>query len=100
MDETASRTWHRPRKRPIDTDFRGPLLERLRALLGGREATMEAPYSPYYQAILDFLETRFGPAAKELEVELKAVKLDRLSDLVKFAAKCRSLASFRKRLLS
>ena len=43
---------------------------------------------------------RFGPAAKELEVELKAVEFDRLSDLAKFAAKCRNLASFRKRLLS
>jgi hypothetical protein len=91
-----------------------PLLGKLRALLGGREAMIE---SPVYQeiteeaerkgateakreAILDFLETRFGPAAKALEVELKAVELDRLSDLVKLAAKCRSLASFRKRLLS
>jgi hypothetical protein len=35
-----------------------------------------------------------------LEVELKAVDFDRLRDLVKFAAKCRSLASFRKHLVS
>ena len=52
------------------------------------------------QDILDFLVGRFGPAAKDLEVELKAVEFDRLSDLVTFAAKCRNLASFRKRLLS
>ena len=35
------------------------------------------------EAILDFLVSRFGPPAKELEVELKAVEFDRLSDLVK-----------------
>jgi hypothetical protein len=52
------------------------------------------------RSILNFLVGRFGPAAKELEVELKAVELDRLDDLAEFAAKCRNLASFRKRLLS
>jgi hypothetical protein len=50
--------------------------------------------------ILKFLAARFGPAAKDLEAELKAVEFDRLDDLVEVAAKCRSLASFRKRLLS
>jgi hypothetical protein len=91
-----------------------PFLERLRALLGGRQAMIE---SPIYQEIvaeskregaietkrediLDFLVGRFGPAAKDLEVELEAVDFDRLRDLVKFAGKCRNLASFRKRLLS
>ena len=90
------------------------LLERLRALLGGREVMIQ---SPLYQEIvaeselkgatetrrkdiLDFLRERFGPAADELEVELRAVEFDRLAELVKFAAKCRSLTSFRKRLLS
>ena len=90
------------------------LLGRLRALLGGREVMIQ---SPLYQEIvaeselkgatetrrkdiLDFLRERFGPAADELEVELRAVEFDRLADLVKFAAKCRSLTSFRKRLLS
>jgi hypothetical protein len=43
---------------------------------------------------------RFGSAAKDLEVELKAVDLDRLDDLAQFAARCRNLAAFRKRLLS
>ena len=52
------------------------------------------------QDIMDLLEGRFGPAAQALEVELKAVEYDRLSDLVKFAAKCRNLASFRKRLFA
>ncbi|HZW33702.1 MAG TPA: hypothetical protein VFF52_23475 [Isosphaeraceae bacterium] len=91
-----------------------PLLERLRALLGGRQAMME---SPIYQEIveeserkgategkremlLNILVGRFGPAAKDLELELKAVEFDRLDDLGLFAAKCRNLAAFRKRLLS
>jgi hypothetical protein len=43
---------------------------------------------------------RFGPVAKDLEVELMAVDLDRLDDLAQFAAKCRSLATFRECLLS
>jgi hypothetical protein len=52
------------------------------------------------RVILKFLSARFGPAAKDLEVELKAVEFDRLDGLVDFAAKCRNLAAFRKRLLS
>jgi hypothetical protein len=90
------------------------LLGRLGALLGGRRAMIE---SPIYQEIveeskregaseatrklmLSFLLGRFGPAAKDLEVELRAVDLDRLEELAEYAAKCRNLASFRKRLLS
>ena len=52
------------------------------------------------KAILRFLVGRFGPAAKELEVELKAVDFDRLDNLAEFAAKCRNLDSFREQLLS
>ncbi len=52
------------------------------------------------QDILIFLRSRFGPAADELAVELNAVEFDRLDDLVEFAAGCRNLASFRKRLSS
>jgi hypothetical protein len=51
------------------------------------------------EAILDLLEDRFGPEAKSLEADLKALSLDQLWDLVKFAATCGNLASFRKRLL-
>src|SRR5215470_16075882 len=75
---------------------------------GGRQAMIE---SPLYQEIveeaeregatrarrqdiMDVLVDRFGPAARDLEVELKAVEFDRLRDLHKFAARCRSLASF------
>ena len=91
-----------------------PLLERLCALLGGREVMIQAPL---YQEIVEegerkgateatrklmlgFLVGRFGPAAKDLDVELRAVDLDRLEELAEFAARCRNLASFRKCLLS
>jgi hypothetical protein len=62
------------------------------------EAERKGETRAMQQAILDVLETRFGPAAQALEVDLKSVEFDRLSDLVKFAAKCRSLSSFRKQL--
>jgi hypothetical protein len=52
------------------------------------------------EMLLDFLVGRFGPTAKNLEVDLKAVEFDRLDDLGQFAAKCRNLTLFRKRLLS
>jgi hypothetical protein len=90
------------------------LLERLRALLGGREVMIESPVyreiveeaerkgatEARQEDILDLLVDRFGPAAMALEVELKAVEFDRLSELLKLAAKCRSLAAFRKHLAS
>jgi hypothetical protein len=52
------------------------------------------------QAILDLLEDRFGPEAKGLEAHLKVLSMDQLWEFVRFAVRCRSLASFRKRLLS
>jgi hypothetical protein len=64
------------------------------------EAKREGETKGKREAILDFLVGRFGPPAKELEVELAAVEFDRLSDLVTLAVKCRNLAAFRKRLLS
>ncbi len=86
------------------------MLARLRELLGGGEAMI---HSPLYQEvveqssretrqqdILDLLEVRFGPEAKELEALLKAIPFDRLRELHKVAVRCRSLASFRKRLSS
>jgi hypothetical protein len=99
---------------PLRCNEDASLLERLRALLGGRQAMIE---SLLYQqvveeaerkgateakreAMLSFLMTRFGPAVKELEVELKAVEFGRLDDLIIFVVECRNLASFRKRLLA
>ena len=90
------------------------VLKRLRELLGGREAMIESPLyqeiveeakregatEAMQQDILDLLEIRFGPQAKDLEVELKAVAFDRLRELHRFAATSRNLAWFRKRLLS
>jgi hypothetical protein len=91
-----------------------PILERLRALLGGRQAMIE---SPIYQEIVEeserkgatktrqedilkVLVNRFGDAARDLEVELEAVDFDRLAGLFDRALNCRNLASFRKQLLS
>jgi hypothetical protein len=86
------------------------LLAGLRKLLGGRDAMIESPLyqeiaeeirrETRQQDILVTLEDRFGTEAKDVEALLKAVAFDRLMDLVKFARTCRSLASFRKRLLS
>ena len=50
--------------------------------------------------IVKFLEARFGAAAKTLETELGALEEDRLDDVIKLAATCRSLAAFRKKLSS
>jgi hypothetical protein len=89
-------------------------LARLRALLGGREVMIQSPLyqeiveeskregltEAWQQSVMDVLLRRFGPAAQALELELKAVEFDRLRDLHGYAVSCRSLASFRKRLLS
>jgi hypothetical protein len=48
--------------------------------------------------ILKVLEVRFGEHARALEADLSAIDDDRLDDLLKLAATCRSLASFRKKL--
>jgi hypothetical protein len=64
------------------------------------ESQREGATEAKREAILEFLVTRFGLMAKALEVELKAFEFDRLGDLIKFAAKCRSPASVRKQLRS
>jgi hypothetical protein len=50
--------------------------------------------------ILKVLRNRFGDAAKDLEVELKAVEYERLDVLFDWALDCPDLESFRKELLS
>jgi hypothetical protein len=99
---------------PLRYNEKPTLLEHLRALLGGRRAMIESPLyqevvaeaerkgaiEARRQDIMDILEGRFGPPARELEIELAAVEFDRLRDLHTLAVKCRNLAAFRKRLLS
>ena len=64
------------------------------------EARREGATKARRESILIYLVARFGPAAEALKDELQTIEYERLQDLVTFAAKCRNLASFRKRLLS
>jgi hypothetical protein len=64
------------------------------------EARREGETKAMRRMILKFLVARFGMAAKDVEVELKAVEFDRLDDLIDFAAACRDLHTFREPLLS
>jgi hypothetical protein len=79
--------------------------ERLFEILGGRRAMIESPLIQELiaeracEAVIDVLVARFGPKAKSLETELKAISEEsRLKELLKHAATCRSLAAFRKKL--
>jgi len=84
--------------------------ERLFQLFGGRKAMIESPVLQELKAewtqeanrgaILKILEARFGDAARTLEADVKIVPEDKLDEVLKLAATCRSLASFRKRLPS
>jgi hypothetical protein len=65
-----------------------------------KEIVEETQREARQQDILDLLEDRFGPEAKDLEPQLKAVAFERLRELHRFAARSRSLAAFRKRLRS
>jgi len=78
-------------------------------ILGGRKAMIESPLvdelkaewtrETLIRAVIDFLIARFGPKAEALETEIKAIgDQARLQDLVKLAATCRTLSSFRKQL--
>jgi predicted transposase YdaD len=85
-------------------------------LLGRRQAMIESPILQELRAewtnegeirgaletkrryILKCLEARFGVTASELEPKLKEIDEDHLDDILKLAATCRSLASFRKKL--
>jgi hypothetical protein len=65
-----------------------------------QEIVEETSRGTMRQATLDLLEVRFGPEAKDLEALLTTIAFGRLRELHKLAARCRSLSSFRKRLLS
>ncbi|MFI5458520.1 MAG: hypothetical protein ACHRXM_24065 [Isosphaerales bacterium] len=78
---------------------------RLFQILGGRRAMIESPLVDELKAewtretLINFLVARFGSKAQALETELKAIDDEaRLQELVKHAATCRTLNSFRKQL--
>jgi hypothetical protein len=90
-----------------------PLRERLRDLLGGRHTMIESPiYEEIFadaerkgaiaalqEATITLLGIRFGETAQGIEAELKGIDdNNRLKELFERAARCRSLASFRKHL--
>ncbi|MFI5458416.1 MAG: hypothetical protein ACHRXM_23545 [Isosphaerales bacterium] len=67
-----------------------PLIEELKA---------EWTHETMIKSVIDVLVARFGPKAERLEIELKTVGDEaRLRELVKYAATCRTLNSFRKQL--
>jgi hypothetical protein len=49
-------------------------------------------------AVIIVLVTRFGPEAEAVKAELKTIRADRLEKLIKLAAICPDLDSFRKRV--
>ncbi len=74
-------------------------------ILGGRNAMIESPLLQELiaertrETLITFLVARFGSKATSLETELQAISDEsRLQELVKYAATCRSLGSFRKHL--
>jgi hypothetical protein len=82
---------------------------RLFQILGGRKAMIESPVlqelkaewtrETLIKAVIDVLVARFGAKAEALETELQAIGDEaRLKALIKHAARCRSLSSFRKKL--
>ncbi|MFI5458417.1 MAG: hypothetical protein ACHRXM_23550, partial [Isosphaerales bacterium] len=87
--------------------------QKLFQILGGRKAMIESPLvqelfqeliaertrKTLIKAVIDFLVARFGSKAQALETELKTIDDEaRLQALVKHAATCRTLSSFRKQL--
>ncbi len=74
-------------------------------ILGGRRAMIESPLLQELiaertrETLITFLIARFGSKAKSLETELETISDEsRLQDLVKHAATCRTLNSFRKHI--
>jgi len=78
-------------------------------ILGGSQAMIESPLieelvvervrAATQRDILAILETRFGPIAPELAEQIRSVtEEDRLADLVRKAASCPDLVSFREGL--
>ena len=85
--------------------------ETLFQILGGRKAMIESPVlqelkeewtrEAAIEALMTFLVGRFGTKAQAIETEIKAIDdTARLRELIKHAATCRTLAAFRKKLMS
>jgi hypothetical protein len=77
-----------------DAMIESPVLQELKA-----EWTREAALQTNRRAIVDFLVARFGPQAEAIATPLETIADDaRLKELVKLAALCSDLPSFRKEL--
>ncbi len=74
-----------------------PVLQELKAEWT-EEATRVAARETTRRVNLKVLEARFGVAARTVEAELRTLPEDKLDEVPKLAATCRSLASFRKKL--
>jgi len=75
-----------------------PVLQELKAEWT-RDAAREAALQTNRRAIVDFLVARFGPEAEEIATQLETIADDaRLKELIKLAAVCSDLPSFRKEL--
>ena len=73
-----------------------PVLQELKAEWT-RDAAREAALQTNRRAIVDFLVARFGPEAEEIATQLETIADDaRLKKLIKLAAVCSDLPSFRK----
>jgi hypothetical protein len=78
---------------------------RLFDLLGGRKAMIDSPLLQEFiadarrEAVVTVLTSRFGITAGDVEADLKTIEdAERLNELLRLAASCRSLKSFRKQL--
>jgi hypothetical protein len=78
-------------------------------ILGGRKAMIESPVlqelkeewtrETVIDDLMTFLVGRFGAKAEALKTDLQAIDDEaRLKELIKHAATCRTLSSFRKQL--
>ena len=75
-----------------------PVLQELKAEWT-REAAREAAREAKLRTLVDVLVARFGPQAEEIATQLETIADDaRWKELVKLAALCSDLPSFRKEL--
>jgi len=86
---------------------------KLLAILGGKQVMIESPLinevfgemlaermqKAMQKAVLTVLEVRFGEVSEKIADQLRAVRGEKKLDaLIKYAAQCRDLDAFRKRL--